>query len=266
MPLIEQTFEFAGGGILYDASRLRKAQPHLFSRDHWRGQGAMREMAGGRGSVCFLAAPEGNWVLRHYQRGGLIRHISADSYLWLGAARTRSFREWRLLAELHERGLPVPAPVAAGYARSGLLYRADIITEEVPETKTLAQVLSEEVPLDVWRRIGRTIGAFHAHGVQHADLNAHNILLSGARREVYVIDFDRGRIRARGAWEQAVLARLRRSLLKIAGLSRRREPEPVDPIPSLGTRGRVERARFQFDEAAWNELLRGVGETQPLRA
>jgi hypothetical protein len=32
---------------------------------------------------------------------------------------------------------------------------------------------------------------------------------------VYVLDFDRGRIRRRGAWEQRVLARLRRSLVKV---------------------------------------------------
>ena len=36
-------------------------------------------------------------------------------------------------------------------------------------------------------------------GVDHADLNAHNILLDG-RGAVSVIDFDRGRVRERGAW------------------------------------------------------------------
>ncbi|HSN71660.1 MAG TPA: lipopolysaccharide kinase InaA family protein, partial [Steroidobacteraceae bacterium] len=33
---------------------------------------------------------------------------------------------------------------------------------------------------------------------------------------VYLLDFDRGRIRARGPWESDVLARLQRSLEKIA--------------------------------------------------
>jgi tRNA A-37 threonylcarbamoyl transferase component Bud32 len=65
-----------------------------------------------------------------------------------------------------------------------------------------------------WRAIGSTIARFHSHGVQHADLNASNILL-GADGAVYVLDFDRGRIRARGAWEQEVLARLKRSLDKL---------------------------------------------------
>lgn len=215
---VEQLLNFAGGSIVYDASRLRKPHPHLFSRSFWRDANALREVAGGRGSVCFLRTEHGPWVLRHYRRGGLIAHISADSYLWLGAARTRSFAEWRLLAQLRELGLPVPAPIAAGYARSGLTYRADLITAELAGARTLADAMSGSLPADVWRRVGRTIAAFHAQGVQHADLNAHNILLSGApdAPDVHLIDFDRGRIRARGAWERRVLDRLHRSLQKIS--------------------------------------------------
>src|SRR4029453_11025308 len=65
----------------------------------------------------------GRWVLRHYRRGGLIAKLSQDSYLWTGAARTRSFAEWRLLAELRRRGLRVPAPIAARYVRGLFTYR-----------------------------------------------------------------------------------------------------------------------------------------------
>lgn len=214
---VEHILSFPGGSIVYDASRLRKAHPHLFDREYWRELGALTEVSGGRGSVCFLRTDAGRWVLRHYRRGGMIARISADRYLWSGAARTRSFAEWRLLAELRRRGLPVPAPIAAGYARTGLTYRADLITEELPGARTLADAMTHATP-DVWREVGRTIGAFHAHGVHHADLNAHNILLTdaGAPPAVHLIDFDRGRIRARGAWEQQVLQRLRRSLEKIS--------------------------------------------------
>jgi 3-deoxy-D-manno-octulosonic acid kinase len=168
--------------------------------------------------VCFLGTDEGRWVLRHYKRGGLIARICTDHYLWLGAARTRSFAEWRLLAELRRLGLPVPAPIAAGYVRGGLTYRADLITAEVPGARTLADAMAgAALSADVWREVGRTIAAFHVQGVHHADLNAHNILLTdaGDPPAVHIIDFDRGRIRARGAWERQVLARLHRSLEKI---------------------------------------------------
>lgn len=218
---VEHILSFPGGSIVYDASRLRKAHAHLFDRRYWRELGALTEVSGGRGSVCFLRTDAGRWVLRHYRRGGLIARFSADRYLWLGAARTRSFAEWRLLAELRRRGLPVPAPIAAGYVRTGLTYRADLITAELPGARTLAHAMADakSAPLsaDGWRDIGRTIAAFHVHGVHHADLNAHNILLTdaGDPPAVHIIDFDRGRIRARGAWEQQVLGRLRRSLEKV---------------------------------------------------
>ncbi|HKE93158.1 MAG TPA: 3-deoxy-D-manno-octulosonic acid kinase [Povalibacter sp.] len=221
------------GGILYDASLLRKPQDAWFAREYWAESNAVREVVGGRGSVCFLQTEAGGWVLRHYLRGGLIARIASDSYFWWGAARTRSFAEWRLLAELRRRELPVPAPVAARYVRSGLTYRADLITVELPTSLTLASAMTQALPAAGWRAVGHTIARFHAQGVQHADLNAHNILL-GADDTVYVLDFDRGRIRTRGSWEQTVLARLKRSLEKISS-----------------QRG------VNFDAARWGELMSG---------
>src|SRR5690606_33396071 len=140
---------------------------------------------------------------------GLMAKVSQDSYLWTGAERTRSFREWRLLAELRRRGLPVPAPIAARYERGGFTYRADLITEMLPGTRTLADAIDgQDLPEAGWRAVGSTIAAFHRQGVHHADLNANNILLGANGTDVYLLDFDRGRIEPRGPWEQAVIARL----------------------------------------------------------
>lgn len=213
--LREQQADVPGGGILYDASVLRKPDTSWFTREYWSAQHALLETPGGRGTVCFLRTGQGNWVLRHYRRGGLMAAIAKDRYLWLGAGRTRSYAEWRLLAELRRRELPVPHPIAARYLRHGLTYTADLITAELPESHTLASFVgsSNALPMQRWQEVGRTIARFHAQGVYHADLNAHNILLGLS--EVYLLDFDRGRIRARGSWENAVLARLRRSLQKI---------------------------------------------------
>jgi 3-deoxy-D-manno-octulosonic acid kinase len=209
----------AGGGILYDATRLRKPGAELFDVEHWRAQGSLQQVAGGRASIAVVGTGEERWVLRHYRRGGLIAHISRDRYFWLGEARTRSFAEWRLLAELRRRELPVPAPVAGRYVRGALTYRADLITEHLPNCRTLADAMTgAQLPQESWEAVGRTIARFHGEGVHHADLNAHNILLDrAAAQNVYLLDFDRGRIERRGAWEQDVLARLRRSLEKIKG-------------------------------------------------
>src|SRR6185312_24099 len=71
------------------------------------------------------------------------------------------------------------------------------------------------------------VGRFHRAGIWHADLNAHNVLVSPAG--LHLIDFDRGRQRAPAAgWRLANLRRLRRSLLKLgaaaAGLERAGKP------------------------------------------
>jgi len=201
--------------MLYDASRCDQPDERIFAREHWRARGALQEAAGGRGSVAFIRDGERRWVLRHYRRGGLAARLLGDRYLWTGANRTRAFREWRLLHALHQAGLPVPAPVAARFVRSALTYRADLVTEELPTRLTLAREIAN-APLepDRWRGIGRVIGRLHAHGVRHADLNAHNLLLAGDGA-VYVVDFDRGRFEARGGWERDVLDRLHRSLAKV---------------------------------------------------
>ena len=236
-PGAEATAQFARGAMLYDASRLGQPTPDVFDREYWRQRGGLEEMAGGRGTIAFLRRDGLRWVLRHYCRGGFMTNFSRDGYLWTGEARARSFLEWRLLRQLIVWQLPVPVPVAARYVRDGLLYRADLITEELPTRLTVAQGLREG-PLaeSRWRQIGRCVGALHARGVHHADLNAHNLLL-GEGETVYVLDFDKGRIRERGAWEQAVLHRLHRSLEKVTfGL-------PAD----------------RFGEPQWQWLLEGCG-------
>ena len=233
--LNEQQLATARGRILYDPSRVRKPAPELFSVDFWRARDAVREMRGGRGSVACIEADGERWVLRHYRRGGLVARIARDSYVWVGADRTRAFAEWRLLAELYRRGLPVPRPVAAQYVRRGVLYRADLITEQLVGVSTLADAITgQALSADRWQAIGRTIAAFHRHGVQHADLNAHNILVGEA--SVHLLDFDRGRIRQRGDWEHEVIERLHRSLRKIA----------------------AERGDVAFGERQWRWLCEGL--------
>jgi 3-deoxy-D-manno-octulosonic acid kinase len=214
-PGAEAKAQFERGAMLYDASRLDQPPPAIFEPGHWRARGAIEEMAGGRGTIAFVHDAGRRWVLRHYCRGGFVARISRDAYLWTGEARARSFLEWRLLRRLVEWQLPVPVPVAARYVRDGLLYRADLITEELPTRRTLAQALRDGPQAEsCWRQVGHCVGRLHACGVQHADLNAHNLLLAEGDA-VYVLDFDKGRIRKRGAWEQAVLERLKRSLRKV---------------------------------------------------
>lgn len=181
----------------------------------WQAQDRAQMAAGGRGGVVFVASPAGACVLRHYRRGGRVAPLLGDRYLWRGRTHTRSFAEFHLLAELHRRGLPVPVPVAARCRRHGLWYTADLITRTIEGAESIATLVrADRLDDALAERIGALVARFHAAGVDHADLNAHNILL--AEGTLWLIDFDRGEIREGGtAWKLANLARLKRSLLKV---------------------------------------------------
>jgi len=202
--------------ILYNAGIVKDPGAELFEPAYWLEQQGTTQAVGGRGGVLFIRDGERHWVLRHYKRGGLVGRLLTDQYLFMGAESTRCFREWRLLAHMHALGLPVPIPVAARYKRSGLIYRADLLTVEIPGAQTLAQRL-EQFSLDasMWQLIGITLARFHAIGVHHADLNANNIVID-AGDVVHVLDFDRGRVRqVNNGWIDDVLDRLLRSLNKL---------------------------------------------------
>lgn len=173
----------------------------------------------GRGTTLYFDVDGRTLVLRRYYRGGMVRGLG-DRYLRLGLRRSRAWRELELLVRLRRQGLPVPSPVAARVEPTGRLspfVRQALLTEFLPDTRTLTEVLRERaLPADRWRAIGDTLARMHAAGVDHADLNAHNILLDDAGG-VHLIDFDRGRLRTQGGdWPAANLARLRRSLDKLS--------------------------------------------------
>jgi len=203
------------GAILFDPERVDRPGWELFDRDRWRARGALIAHSGGRGSIHFIEDGTHSWALRRYLRGGMAARFAHERYLYLGENRTRSFLELRLLGTLRDMALPVPTPVAAGYRRSGGTYVAELITERLAGAATLIKMLRAGRMDDArWSAIGHCLCRFHDAGVQHADLTANNILL-GEPDRVWVLDFDRGRLRAPGAWRDRVLDRLERSLAKL---------------------------------------------------
>lgn len=230
------------GAILFDASRMRQAKAEWFSPPSWEGE-ARPVGHGGRGGAWFIDAPAGHpvgrAVLRQYLRGGLVAPLNRDTHLWRGIGRVRSFDEFRLTRELHGRGLPVPRPLAAYYLRRGMGYRAAILLDRIEGVRSLgdrAGVAGDGAP---WEEAGRLVARFHRAGLDHADLNAHNLLFD-TTGQGWMIDFDRCRLRIPATgWREGNLARLRRSLVKLRG------ERTVD-----GVLGDYARLRGAYD-AAW---------------
>ena len=218
--IVERRVAIEGGAILTDGSESGNAaiayylaHRELEAPTPAAGQAAVDK---GRGGAFFLEIASRRWVARPYRRGGLVAIVSRDRYLWTVEERVRSFREWRTLAALRALALPVPRPIAARYRRDRWSYRADLITERIENAEPFSARLEREtVSLTIWMAIGRCLRRLHDAGAYHADLNAHNLLID-ANDAIYVVDFDRGAVRSAGAWRDANLARLYRSLRKIS--------------------------------------------------
>lgn len=212
------------GAILFDAARVPQPQSQWFDPAHW-GQRARAVASGGRGGAWYVDAPFGPAVLRHYLRGGMAARISRNRYVWQGEDRVRSFAEFRLTEALHRQGLPVARPLAASYRREGALYSAAILLERLQDVRTLAQWVADHPADAPWEATGQTIARFHRAGLDHADLNAHNILFD-PQGAAWLIDFDRSRLRKPArTWRTNNLARLLRSLQKLRGARSRHAVE-----------------------------------------
>lgn len=202
--------------VVFDRERVGAFNPTWFDAACWEAEGTVVHSTKGRGSVLRRSFGGESWVLRHYHRGGLVASVIDDHYLWTGLERTRAFREWRLLHDLHGRGLPVPEPLAARVERSGPIYQCDILISYLPATRTLTSHLYDGRLAEArWAKLGQMLKRFHDHGVDHPDLTAHNILLDAEAR-FYLVDFDNASLKPPGPWQARGMRRLERSLRKVA--------------------------------------------------
>lgn len=225
------------GAILYDTAIINQISERAFAANGWpvveRVKGALR--SAGRGTTLIVGDGEHEFVLRHYIRGGIPGRLIRDSYFWLSERQTRSFAEWHLLAKLNNMGLPVPRPAAARYCRRGPVYTADLLTMRLPDIRSLADRIAER-PGDghFWQDLGAELHRFHHAGVYHADLNAYNLQVDSGDN-LYLLDFDRGKLLPPGTWQQKNIGRLHRSLRKIKQADR----------------------SIHFSKANWDQFLEG---------
>lgn len=195
----------------------------------------------GRGQAHCVQAPTGSgqFVLRHYRRGGLMAKVSHDRFWRTVPHQSRAMQEFSLLRLMRSWGLPVPRPIAARHDPQGLFYRADILVEMIPGSRNVAQLLGERSLGEAeWRALGQAIRQMHDRQVFHSDLNCHNLLLDDAGR-AWVVDFDKCGVRGGEDWKMQNLERLLRSL--------RKESKRVKS--------------FEWNEKDWEHLIYGYSDS-----
>ena len=174
-------------------------------------------IASGRGGAFRVRCAEDlRVVVRPCRRGGWIGRVIAGTYVgW----RPRPWRELAVSLEARARSVRTPAILGVRVTGWGI-YRGAVVTEEASDTMTLADALTEltatEARVRVARAAGDAVARLHGAGVEHADLNLGNILVS--RRLVdapaLIIDLDGasvGRIPLPARARRRNLRRLERS-------------------------------------------------------
>jgi 3-deoxy-D-manno-octulosonic acid kinase len=201
-------------------------------------QNLITRTAEGRGMVYFFTLADRELVLRHYKRGGLVAKVSTDAFIFKGIKTTRCYEELAILQHLQNEMVNVPTPIAGKITRSGVFYSADIITEVIPNTRELHDLLQNQaVSKETWQAIGFEIKKMHNAQVFHGDINVKNILIASERstEHIHLLDFDKCSIKPDDGWKMANLARFQRSLIKQSKKD----------------------ANYHFHADDWSEILKG---------
>jgi 3-deoxy-D-manno-octulosonic acid kinase len=160
----------------------------------------------------------GRVFVRRASRGGLLRALLGD--LYLGDRRVRE--EFRVAEAARAAGVAVPEPLGMAATRSaGPFVRLTVAMREIEGAASLQNLAGRVDPArkrEILHGAADALRGLHAAGIYHADLTIRNILVAGP--QVYVIDFDRGRLRGGRDVRDDVenLARLNRSIEKLPGL------------------------------------------------
>ncbi|HUF50549.1 MAG TPA: lipopolysaccharide kinase InaA family protein, partial [Longimicrobiales bacterium] len=184
------------------------------------------ESFAGRGAAYRMRSADGDWLVRHYRRGGLVARVLDEEYLRVGVPRP--LRELRASAAARSRGVATPQVVAAITYPAGPFYRADLATTFIEDGADLADItfgseqdaVQDGVREAAWRAAGALLSTAFAAGVDHADLNLRNILVT-AGGTAYLLDLDRAIVHEGSVSDVArnrMLERLHRSRRKLESI------------------------------------------------
>ncbi len=170
---------------------------------------------GGRSTVTVdLLAGIGSIVVKHYTRGGLLRHLVKKRYIKWGKPRCQI--EHELLNKVRHFGVNAPEPIAHAY-RGHLFYKGWLVTREIEQNQTLAKysVLDEAYINDIMGKLTHQVAILIENKILHVDLHPGNVLVDKDGR-VFLIDFDKGclYLKDKSDLRDRYLARWKRAVIK----------------------------------------------------
>jgi tRNA A-37 threonylcarbamoyl transferase component Bud32 len=134
-------------------------------------------------------------VVRRNHHGGAFRKLTGSLFLW----PTRAPMELAISLRLRRLDIPTPQVLAIAIYRGDVMARADVVTEEIPDSQDLGAVLLATQPESedrrrAWNAVTRLMKRLASAGVRHHDFNVKNVLLRRMEDDLfgaYVLDVDR---------------------------------------------------------------------------
>lgn len=188
----------------------------------------------GRRPLLALESGAEQLVVRRLRHGGLLRALTGARYL----DPARPFRELEQSERLAAAGVRTPEVVAARARRAPLVgWRLELVSRRVEQSCDLDALLLADLAAGrpaharraLLRELGRFLRRLHEAGFLHRDLHLKNLLVRESEPpELYVLDLDRGELRADlgAALRVRMLARLWRWCARAARRASR-------PLPRL---------------------------------
>jgi len=178
---------FFGTGLDLDPA----AKDHLFRLFDASPDSSGGVLSGRAGPVLAEIPGVGAVVVKHYRRGGLVRHFVKDRYLGVGTPRSRC--EFEMLETVRSLGVSSPEPLVWA-VRGRLFYRAYLVTRRIEGCRSLSDMGISD-PARCRAAVEKTAGQIRLlieNRIHHVDLHPGNVLLD-AEGQVYIIDFDKSR-------------------------------------------------------------------------
>ncbi len=203
LPAGYRELDVAGVTLVARSDAFERARHALIEHGtlyEWAGSQPNVQALRGRGETRVVANGIGGWVVRHAFRGGAVARVLEDRYLRRG--EPRPYAELRVSHGLRQHNIETPALLAFAIYPAGVFYRADIVTEFVPDSADLATLTfgPRRAPagqrVAAWRAAGALLRRTWNAGLLHPDLNLGNILIAGDPEapQAWLIDLDRARL------------------------------------------------------------------------